>query len=162
MVGFVSVGVAITILFEWLATNILDRWVYADSMPTLPILGTGSIPLVQWIIIPPLVLWFVRRQLTWYQVVSDSDGRYPTLCSDRRRKLLANRECPVRAKFYLSFRMSECPLRVLYRLSSAVVHATNRFVIVRRLSDPKLPLQSLRRIAQLIVYFSVLSWHYSQ
>ena len=64
VVGFVSVGVVITIFFEWLATNVLDRWVYAESMPTLPILGTGLIPLVQWVLIPPLVLWFVRRQLT--------------------------------------------------------------------------------------------------
>ena len=61
---FVLVGVVITILLEWLATSVLDRWAYAESMPTLPILGTGLLPLTQWIVIPPLILWFVRRQLS--------------------------------------------------------------------------------------------------
>ncbi len=64
VIGFAFVGVVITIVFEWLATSVLDRWAYAESMPTLPILGTGLLPLMQWIVIPPLVLWFVRRQLT--------------------------------------------------------------------------------------------------
>lgn len=60
---FVLVGVAVTILFEALATGPLERWSYAPSMPTLPLLGTGLLPLLQWILLPPLVLWFVRRQL---------------------------------------------------------------------------------------------------
>ena len=30
-------------------------------MPRLPILGTGLMPMIQWLVIPPLVLWFVRR-----------------------------------------------------------------------------------------------------
>lgn len=64
LLGFVAVGVAITIAFEWVATELLDRWTYAESMPTLPLLGTGILPLLQWIVLPPLVVWFVRRQLT--------------------------------------------------------------------------------------------------
>ncbi len=64
VMSFVFVGVVITILFEWMATSVLDRWAYAETMPTLPILGTGLLPLMQWIIIPPLILWFVRRQLS--------------------------------------------------------------------------------------------------
>lgn len=64
VMSFAFIGVVITILFEWLATNILERWAYADSMPTLPILGTGLLPLIQWVVIPPLILWFVRRQLS--------------------------------------------------------------------------------------------------
>ena len=64
LLGFVLVGVGITVLFEWLATHVLDRWAYAESMPTLPILGTGLLPLLQWIVLPPLILWFVRRQLS--------------------------------------------------------------------------------------------------
>ncbi len=60
---FVLVGVVLTILLEWLATSVLDRWAYAESMPRLPVLGTGILPLMQWIVIPPLILWFVRRQV---------------------------------------------------------------------------------------------------
>lgn len=61
---FVAVGVLITLAAEWLATEVLDRWAYATSMPTLPLLGTGLLPLLQWILLPPLVVWFARRQLT--------------------------------------------------------------------------------------------------
>jgi hypothetical protein len=32
-------------------------------MPRLPVIGTGLLPLLQWLVIPPLVLWFVRRQI---------------------------------------------------------------------------------------------------
>ena len=62
--GFMAVGVAITIIIEALATGPLERWSYTSLMPTLPILGTGIIPLLQWILLPPLTIWFVRRQLT--------------------------------------------------------------------------------------------------
>jgi hypothetical protein len=64
LLGFVAVGVGVTIPFEWLATEVLDRWTYADSMPTLPLLGTGLLPILQWIVLPPAVAWLVRRQLT--------------------------------------------------------------------------------------------------
>jgi len=60
---FLSVGVAVTIVFESLATGVLDRWTYSDAMPRVPILGTGLLPLLQWLALPPLVLWFVRRQI---------------------------------------------------------------------------------------------------
>ncbi len=63
VVGFVAVGVVITIILEALATGPLERWSYTSSMPTLPVLGTGLLPLLQWIVLPPLTLWFVRRQL---------------------------------------------------------------------------------------------------
>lgn len=63
VVGFVAVGVVITIIFEALAIGPLARWSYAPAMPTLPILGTGILPLLQWILLPPLTIWFVRRQL---------------------------------------------------------------------------------------------------
>jgi hypothetical protein len=62
--SFVVVGVVITIAFEALAARFLERWSYSPLMPTLPILGTGLVPLLQWILLPPLIIWFVRRQLT--------------------------------------------------------------------------------------------------
>jgi hypothetical protein len=63
-VGFVAAGVVVTIIMEGLATRVLHRWAYAEAMPVLPILGVGLSPLLQWLLLPPLVLWFVRRQLT--------------------------------------------------------------------------------------------------
>ncbi len=62
--GFVALGVAITIVLEWLATQMLGRWAYADSMPVVPVLDVAFSPLLQWFILPPLVIWFVHRQLT--------------------------------------------------------------------------------------------------
>jgi uncharacterized protein YacL len=61
ILGFIGVGLLITLVFEWLATEVLDRWQYAEIMPTLPVIGTGLTPVLQWILLPPLTVWFVRR-----------------------------------------------------------------------------------------------------
>ena len=61
---FILVGIIITASFEALATGVLNLWQYADLMPTLPFLGTGLLPLLQWILIPLLIVWFVGRQLS--------------------------------------------------------------------------------------------------
>ncbi len=63
VLGFVAVGVIITIVMERLATGPLGRWAYAERMPIVPIVDVGLSPLLQWIVLPPLILWFVRRQL---------------------------------------------------------------------------------------------------
>lgn len=61
--NFILVGVVITVIFEALATGVLDTWEYADIMPILPFFGTGLLPLLQWLLIPPIIIWFVKRQL---------------------------------------------------------------------------------------------------
>jgi hypothetical protein len=61
---FISVGIIITIIFEVFATGVLNIWQYSDAMLTLPVLGTGLSPVLQWLIIPPLIVWFVKRQLS--------------------------------------------------------------------------------------------------
>jgi len=60
---FVAVGIALTVGFEYYYTNISLRWTYSELMPLVPPFGTGLSPLLQWLIIPPLVLWFTRLQL---------------------------------------------------------------------------------------------------
>lgn len=62
--SFILVGVVITVVFEALATRVFNTWKYAELMPTLPFLGTGLLPLLQWVLIPPVILWFVKRQLS--------------------------------------------------------------------------------------------------
>ena len=62
--SFILVGVVITVVFEALATGMFNAWKYAALMPTLPFLGTGLLPLLQWILVPPIILWFVKRQLS--------------------------------------------------------------------------------------------------
>ena len=63
MAGFTGLGLAATILFEILATQVWHRWHYSSLMPTIPMLEVGLIPLLMWGVLPPLILWFVRRQL---------------------------------------------------------------------------------------------------
>lgn len=63
IVIFMGTGIVATIFMEALATVALDRWAYSGNMPRLPILGTGLLPLLQWMTIPLLVIWFVRRQI---------------------------------------------------------------------------------------------------
>jgi hypothetical protein len=64
VVAFVAIGVAITVVMEWLATHMLGRWAYADTMPIVPVLDVGLAPVLQWVLVPLLIVWFVRRQLT--------------------------------------------------------------------------------------------------
>lgn len=67
MTAFIALGVIITIAIEYLATRTehwAGAWEYSTSMPTLPFLGTGLTPLLQWILLPPIAIWFVRRQLS--------------------------------------------------------------------------------------------------
>lgn len=61
--GFILAGVVITVIFEALATGPLNMWEYAALMPTVPFFGTGLLPLLQWVLLPPLIIWFVKRQL---------------------------------------------------------------------------------------------------
>jgi len=60
---FIGVGLVATIAFETLATGALERWAYSDAMPRLPVVGTGLLPVIQWLVIPPLVVWLVSRQI---------------------------------------------------------------------------------------------------
>jgi len=61
--AFVALGLIATLALEYWATQVGGRWQYAAGMPRLPLLGTGLAPLLQWLSIPPLVVWLVRRQI---------------------------------------------------------------------------------------------------
>jgi len=65
LVLFIGVGVAITAVIERLAMNghWLQTWNYGPGMPVVPEIGIGVLPLLQWVLLPPLILWFARRQL---------------------------------------------------------------------------------------------------
>lgn len=66
MLGFIAAGVIITVAIEHFATQSINPvwgWRYADTMPIVPVVGVGLTPLLQWILLPPLTIWFVRRQL---------------------------------------------------------------------------------------------------
>lgn len=60
--GFTMVsGLFYTIFSEWLNVEVRQSWAYAASMPTLPPLGTGLTPVLQWLVVPSVAMAFVRR-----------------------------------------------------------------------------------------------------
>jgi len=56
-------GLSYTVFSEWLNTEIRGTWAYTAWMPTLPLIGSGLAPLAQWMLIPPLALWWAGRGL---------------------------------------------------------------------------------------------------
>ena len=58
---YLAVGVVLTIAFEYVNVYVLHRWSYAPRMWT--VVGIGLLPVVQWLVLPPIVLMVARRQL---------------------------------------------------------------------------------------------------
>lgn len=48
----VILGLAYTLFSEWLNVELRQSWAYRDIMPTLPLIGTGLTPFLQWILVP--------------------------------------------------------------------------------------------------------------
>ena len=64
MLLFIAFGVSYTILSEIKNVSLNKLWAYSDFMPVIPYIDVGIVPLIQWIIIPPLLVIIVRRQLS--------------------------------------------------------------------------------------------------
>ena len=58
-------GAAYTVYSEWLNVNVRGSWAYSKLMPTMPIIGTGLGPLLQWIAVPTMVQWFTIARAPW-------------------------------------------------------------------------------------------------
>jgi hypothetical protein len=56
-------GLAYTVFSEWLNTEIRGSWAYSKWMPTLPLIGAGLSPFLQWLVVPTVGLWWARRPL---------------------------------------------------------------------------------------------------
>ncbi len=63
ILAFLATGLVITIVFELLATGPLNQWEYGELMPMIPVMEVGASPVAQWVILPLLQLWFVKRQI---------------------------------------------------------------------------------------------------
>jgi hypothetical protein len=61
----VVLGIGYTIYSEWLNVSVRRSWAYSDWMPTLPFLGTGLGPLLQWLVVPTFVSYVVARTPPW-------------------------------------------------------------------------------------------------
>ncbi len=58
---YLAVGLVMTMAFEYVNVTVLHRWSYAPRM--LVVAGIGVLPLLQWLVLPPIVLWLARRHL---------------------------------------------------------------------------------------------------
>jgi len=72
---FIAIGVSITAAIEWLATRgyWIGNWNYLPTMPLVPGTHIGLAPLLQWVVLPLLTVWFVRRQLAHGQETVDQE-----------------------------------------------------------------------------------------
>jgi len=55
---FVGFGLAYTTWSEWFNTSVREAWAYAPAMPRA--FGVGLTPLLQWLVLPPLLLLIIR------------------------------------------------------------------------------------------------------
>lgn len=60
---FVLMGVTYTVFSEYINVNIRNSWSYSEYMPLLPYTNIGIIPLVQWVILPPVIIFITKRQV---------------------------------------------------------------------------------------------------
>lgn len=58
---FLGVGLLITAVAEYIFTGSLAHWEYSSLMPVLPVIGTGVVPLLQWVVTPLISLATLRR-----------------------------------------------------------------------------------------------------
>lgn len=55
---FIVLGVGYTAWSEWFNTSVRASWDYAPTMPVIG--GIGLTPMLQWVLLPPLILWLSR------------------------------------------------------------------------------------------------------
>jgi hypothetical protein len=62
-VAIIAIAAALTytVFSEWLNVSVRGAWAYADAMPKLPPFGTGLAPLLQWLVVPGITFWWLRR-----------------------------------------------------------------------------------------------------
>ena len=61
---FTSSGLLITLVIETYRVNVSK--IYGVSALAVPILGMSSLAVIQWIILPPFILYLARRQMLGY------------------------------------------------------------------------------------------------
>ncbi|WP_350560735.1 hypothetical protein [Psychrobacter sp. CAL346-MNA-CIBAN-0220] len=65
---YLSVGLIMTIIFEYWATGAGQRWNYSNLMPEIPFLGIGTLPLAQWVVVPMVLIYVVKWMFLGWQV----------------------------------------------------------------------------------------------
>ena len=61
---FIALGISYTLFSEIKNVSLVESWGNSDIMPVIPYIGVGLIPLFQWAIVPLLLVFIVKRQLS--------------------------------------------------------------------------------------------------
>jgi zinc transporter ZupT len=54
-----ATGALIAIVVEWVAVHLAHRWAYMANMPVLPGLNIGLVPILQMLVLPPVIFRLV-------------------------------------------------------------------------------------------------------
>lgn len=57
---FTFSGLAYTVYSEIVNTRIKDSWSYTEHMPIVPVIEIGGMPFLQWLLLPPLIIWLIQ------------------------------------------------------------------------------------------------------
>jgi hypothetical protein len=60
----IVLGLAYTIISEWLNVVVRKSWAYSELMPIVPVVEAGLSPLLQWIVLPLAAFWWAARRLS--------------------------------------------------------------------------------------------------
>jgi hypothetical protein len=63
---FTLMGMLYTAFSEYMNVYVRGSWGYSDLMPVIPLTGVGVVPLVQWLVLPSLILTTTSHQLKGY------------------------------------------------------------------------------------------------
>jgi len=58
-----GMGLAMAVSVEWIALHTLQRWTYTAQMPLIPGLGIGVTPVLQMLVLPPLIFYLAAKTL---------------------------------------------------------------------------------------------------
>jgi hypothetical protein len=57
----IASGLVIGIIVEWVGVHLLARWTYTDQMPLVPGLEIGLIPILQMMLLPPIIFAILAK-----------------------------------------------------------------------------------------------------
>ena len=60
VVLFTALGLNYTIFSEIINTRVKDTWGYTELMPIVPVIEIGGMPFLQWLLIPPVLIWLIQ------------------------------------------------------------------------------------------------------
>lgn len=68
-VFMLTTGFLLALMVEWFGLHVLGRWQYTDSMPRVPGLGLGAVPIAQMLVLPPIVFRIVAVAGRWHSII---------------------------------------------------------------------------------------------